>query len=116
MSLVRAARVFSYEIPARLPDDTVAGTLWGVNVYVGELRRLTAAIHAVEADTEADPNDPNDQIILDFLKRREMINAIRHRRSITNEYLKEAKEYVDLLGARHNLRYKNLSSGTWEWV
>ncbi len=109
MSLIRAARVFAFEVPDLLPDDTVAGTLCGVKVYVGELRRLSAAIQDKE-------ENPDDQIILDFLKRRALIDAIRHRRLIANESLREAKEHVEAIAVRHGLRRRDNTPYGWEWV
>jgi len=115
MSLIRAAKVFNFIIPEWLDDDVAVGKICGVAVHAGEVRRLSAAIQAQEEDTE--PN-PDDQIILDLLKGRRIIEAIRHRRLITNEQLNEAKDYVEAIGARHGLRRRDTSTpyGAWEWA
>ena len=116
MKLTDAARVFVYEIPKWLPDETKVGEICGVPVHAGEVRRLSIAI----IDEERKNLIPNsqDEIILSYLKGRNIIEAIKYRRSITTEGLKEAKDYVESLGERHGLRRKvnGLLGPDWEWA
>ena len=98
-NFIRAAGVFSFVIPEWLEDDAVVGKVVGVAIHAGEVRRLTAAL------TEIDKPSPDDEVILDFLRKNEFISAIKHYRLVTNEGLKQSKEYVEDLGLKYGLRF-----------
>ena len=98
MNVNQAAAVFNINLPEWLADDVQVGTIAGVKVYAGEVRRLTKAL------AESSESDPNDNQILEFLRRRQLIEAIKYRRQISVDGLKEAKEYVEAIGVRHGLR------------
>ena len=111
-ALVRTAGVFNRVIPDYLSDDVVVGKVCGVPIHVGEVRRLNDALANLREE------NPEDDVILGFLRSRRIIEAIKHRRIVSNDGLKEAKDYVEDLAERHGLRRR--ASGpygpNWEWV
>jgi len=109
-ALHAAAKVFDFQIPDRLDDSVVVGKICGVNICTGELRRLSKALR--ECPENLSPHDAN---ILFLLKRHSLIEAIRFRRTETNEGLKEAKDYVEEIGERYGLRRRD-GFDTWSWA
>lgn len=105
-SLIRAAQVFSFNIPEWLEDDVVIGKVAGVSIHVGEVRRLSKALESISLAT-----DMHDQEILKWLRKDRRIEAIKYRREVTTEGLKEAKDYVDQLGIKHGLLREE--AGNW---
>lgn len=110
--LARTAGVFGLKVPDYLDDDVVVGKVCGVSIHAGEVRRLNSALENLREQ------NPEDDVILGLLRQRRVIEAIKHRRIVSNEGLKEAKDYVEELAARHGLRRK--VSGpygpNWEWA
>lgn len=49
LTLLQAARVFSFIVPEGMNDDEIIGQIRSTLVYAGEMRRLNAAIAAEEA-------------------------------------------------------------------
>jgi len=105
-ALIGAAGVFGFIVPEYLDDDVVVGKVCGVNIHAGEVRRLNEALRE-ERDLLQGLVDgvfSGDNRILALLRTRDLIPAIKLRRELTREGLKEAKDYVDKLGAAHGLR------------
>ena len=102
MNVIQAAAVFNINLPEWLDDDVQVGTIAGVKVYAGEVRRLTKALAA------SDEQDLHDKQILRFLQRRELIEAVKYRRQVSTDGLKQAKDYVEAIGVRHGLRKREI--------
>lgn len=97
-SLFRTAGVFNFTIPAWLEDDAVVGKIVGVSIHAGEVRRLNEALKNTEEPI------PADATILNYLESQRLIEAIKYRRMVSNDNLKDAKEYVEQIGVRHGIR------------
>jgi len=97
----RAAAVFNFKIPDWLEDDAVVGKIVGTAIHAGEVRRLSQALEAVEV-----LKDTNDQHIEALLREDQFINAIKYRRQVTGEGLKQAKDYVEALGVNLGILYR----------
>jgi ribosomal protein L7/L12 len=95
--LIRAARVFNFVIPEWCEDDVVVGKIVGVSIHAGEVRRLAKALDDAPQPGQDDLN------MLELLRKGRRIEAIKYRRTYSGEGLKEAKDYVDQLGLKHNL-------------
>jgi len=96
-SLIRAAQVFDFVIPEWLEDDAIVGKIAGTVIHAGEIRRLSKAL------IEAEQPGQDDHHMLQLLRGRQRIEAIKYRRTYTGEGLKEAKDYVDNLGVEHGI-------------
>jgi hypothetical protein len=100
--LVRAAQVFNFTIPEWLEDDVIVGKICGTAIHAGEIRRLSKGLEVVKGDIS-----PADAEILALIRADRRIEAIKYRRILTHEFLKEAKDYVEQLGVRHGLLTRN---------
>ena len=117
-NLIRAAEAFNVNIPDWLGDDTPVGTIAGVTITVREIRRLSQALALVDLRAPRGVISSDDQYIVELLRKHELINAIKYRRTVSNEGLKEAKDYVEDLGLRFGLRRRNDApyGGIMVWV
>ncbi len=94
--LLKAIGPFQFTIPDWVTDDTVVGSVVGAKVYAGEVRRLNKAVHA-------HTNEVLDSEIIALTKAGHRINAIKRRREVTHEGLKEAKDYCDDLCVKNGI-------------
>lgn len=105
MTLLDAAKVFSFEIPEWLDDNIAVGKLAGVTIYAGEVRRLNQALD----NPYPAPTTSHDEELLGLMRGGNRINAIKLRREVTGEGLKEAKDYCDQLGLRHGVLHQDVN-------
>lgn len=96
-ALIGAAGVFSAIIPDWLDDQIIVGKVGGVVIRAGEVKRLNQALD----DVQAIP--PLREQVVELLRSRQIIDAIKLVRSQTDLGLKEAKEYTDEVRAAEGL-------------
>jgi hypothetical protein len=63
LDLLSAARCFSFTLNGH-SDDDIVGTIRGVYVYAGEVRRLNQAIHAMHAAVAKDTADDGPEVAI----------------------------------------------------
>lgn len=81
-------------IPDWCSDATVVGKIVGVTIYAKDIRELAKVPSSIDVD---------DEQILAHIRAGNRIQGIKHRRTVTGEGLKEAKDYCDELGIRHGI-------------
>lgn len=96
-TLIGVAGVFSANIPDWLDDDVVVGKVAGLTIHAGEVKRLNRALDEIRK------NPPLREQVVELLRSRQIIDAIKLVRAHTNLGLKEAKDYTDQIRAEEGL-------------
>ncbi|SRR5258708_6242097 len=96
-ALISFAGVFSVNIPDWLADETVVGSVAGVTIHAGEVKRLNKALEDIRK------KPPLREEVIELLRRRQIIEAIKLVRAQTSLGLKEAKDYTDKIREEEGL-------------
>ena len=108
--IVRALAVFAGEMYV-LHNATNSRTL--KEEFQKDSDRIAALAREIRELQEQDPN--GDQRILALLRSQRLIEAIKLRRELTREGLKEAKDNVEALAVKHGIR-REVPGTYYEWV
>lgn len=96
-TLIGIAGVFSANIPDWLDDEVVVGKIAGLTIHAGEVKRLNQALEEVRK------RPPLREEVVELLRRRQIIDAIKLVRANTGLGLKEAKDYTDKIREEEGL-------------